>query len=375
MYNKSWFAGRNILVTGGNGFIAATLVVKLAELGANVHITTRHYSEYNTIKMLSNHDVTYDTTITNMYQYNDVKNILDRHQIEIIFHLAASAIVSEGANSPASTFYNNLLPSLNILEAARINKVPRILIASTDKAYGDHTEPGSREPLPYREDYALRGLDAYASSKATIDLISQAFALQYQQHILVTRCSNTYGPGDMNISRLIPKTILRILAQKPPVINQGNDHVLREYMYVGDIADTYLFLAQHIDEYYKEEYPRRGDKAYGWPCFNIGSYSSDMNNDFSNPGNLPNIKNPRAIISLINELITQEYGIGKIEPVIKKKTAEFIEAPDQYLDSTKIINLGFRPKTDLREGLKKTIEWYHENFTFLQKFGASYLEE
>jgi CDP-glucose 4,6-dehydratase len=365
--NEFWY-GKNVLITG-RGFVASNLAVKLLSCGANVHVTMRHYSEYDTIKMLSGKKPEYDIEITDSNKYTDVKNILDRHQIDTIFHLAASAIVSQASVSPSPTLYNNIMPTINILEAARTNGVKRLIIASSDKSYGDHSAAADPERIPYKESHALRGLDAYSVSKVCADMISQAMALQYKQPIAITRCCNIYGPGDLNFSRLIPKTILRLLSGKEPVINDGNNQVLREYVFVDDVVDGYMFLAEHVENYYEQRYPQGGD-AYGWPCFNVGSYSGE---ELLTPNNLPNIKDVRSVMALITEILGRDYGVNVLQPRTIPKGPNFIEIPDQYLDSAKIHRLGFVPKTKLKDGLKQTIRWYKADYDFYKKYAAQYL--
>jgi CDP-glucose 4,6-dehydratase len=367
--HEFWY-GKNVLITGGNGFVASHLAVKLLSFGANVHITMRHYSDHDTIKLLSDNKFEYDTEITDMTEYTDIKSILDKHQIDSAFHLAASAIVSHASNSPSSTLYNNIIPTINILEAARINGVKRLLIASSDKSYGDHSSEYDPERIPYRESYALRGLDIYSASKVCADMISQAMALQYKQPILITRCCNIFGPGDVNFTRLIPRTIMRLLSGKEPVINDGNSEVLREYVFVGDVADAYIFLAEHIEDYFEQNYPQRGEDVYGWPCFNVGSYTGE---ELLNPRNLSNIKDVKSVIAIITGMLERDYAIDALQPKIIPKGPNFIEIPDQYLDSAKIHQFGFVPKTTLNDGLEQTIRWYHDNFEFLKKYGAQYL--
>jgi CDP-glucose 4,6-dehydratase len=368
-WEKPWF-GKNVLITGGNGFVASNLAIQLMALGANVHVTMRRYSDHDTIKMLSGEQLNYNIEITNMQ--HDVKNIFDRGQIDTVFHLAASAIVSQAANSPLSTFYNNIVPTLNIIEAARMNNIKRVIIASTDKAYGDHSSENDPEGIPYREHYALRGLDVYSASKACVDMISQAMASQYKQHVFITRCGNIYGPGDFNFSRIIPRTIMRILSNRAAVINEGNEKTLREYAFVDDVVSAYIFLAEHVESYYEEqEYPRKGEDAYGWPCFNIGNYTED---DLVYPRNLPNIKNVKSVISMISEIMQREYNIKALPPEIIPKGPNFIEIPDQYLNSSKIYRLGFKARTSFEEGLRKTINWYYDNREFLRRYGALYLK-
>jgi CDP-glucose 4,6-dehydratase len=351
--------------------VASNLAIKLMALGANVHITMRHYSDHGAIDMLSGGQSKYDTEITNMYQDSDVKALFDRERIDTVFHLAACAIVSQASSSPLATLYNNIIPTINILEAARTNNIKRIIIASTDKSYGDHSSVGDPERIPYRETYALRGLDVYGTSKACVDMISQTMALQYKQNIFVTRYCNIYGPGDFNVSRLIPRTIMRILSNKGAVINEGNSGVLRGFVFIDDVVNGYVFLAEYIEDYYRQPYPQKGEDAYGCPCFNIGAYGD--NDDFSHPRNLSNINDVASVISMISEIMQREYNMDVPPPGTIPKGPNFIEIPDQYLNSLKIHRLGFKPQTNFTEGLRKTIKWYSENMDFFKRYGAEYL--
>jgi CDP-glucose 4,6-dehydratase len=322
--------------------------------------------------MLSSGQLNHTTEITDMHRYEDVKNVCDRGQIDTVFHLAASAIVSQAADCPLSALYNNIIPTINILEAGRVNNIKRIIIASTDKAYGDHSSENDPERVPYKEHYALRGLDAYSVSKACVDMISQAVASQYKQRVLITRCGNIYGPGDFNFSRIVPRTIMRILSNKAAVINDGNEKVLREYAFVDDVVSGYIFLAENVERYYEQEYPKKGEEAYGWPCFNIGNYTDD---NLIHPHDLPNIKNAGSLISMIGEIMQVEYNIKVLQPEVIPKGPNFIEIPDQFLDSSKLHRLGFnKPQTDLKDGLRKAIKWYYDNREFLMRYGALYLK-
>jgi CDP-glucose 4,6-dehydratase len=373
MSEQGFWSGKKVLITGGNGFVASNLAIKLIKLKANVHLTVRPGRDaHNTIQMLCGKDLGYSIEQTDLFDYNEVKNILSRRQIDTIFHLAASAIVQQAAISPSPTLLNNIIPTINILEAARVDEIERIIVASSDKAYGTHHPKGDSEDLPYRENYALRGLDVYSTSKACADLICQAMAFQYKMNIIVTRCSNIYGPGDLNFTRLIPGTIMRILSNKPPIINKGKGEVLREYMYIDDIVRAYVFLAENADKCYERKSPDRGNELYGWPCFNVGSYST---NELDHPEKLSNIKNTQDVIKLIGELVHEEYHDRNIkEAVINTKPLKnFIEIPDQFSDSKKIQDFGFKSTTELQDGLRKTIKWYHKHFDFLKQYGANYL--
>jgi CDP-glucose 4,6-dehydratase len=366
----SFWYGKNVLITGGNGFVASNLAIKLMLLGANVNVTVRHRSDHDTIRLLSGKEFECNTEITDMHEYIAMKNLLDRRQIDTIFHIAASAIVSKAAGSPYAALYNNILPTVNILEAARANGVKRLVIASSDKAYGDHSSVHDIERIPYRESYALRGLDVYSASKACADIISQIMASQYKQHIIITRCCNIFGPGDLNFTRLIPRTVMRLLSGKAPVINDGNSEVLREYIFINDVIDGYLFLAEHTENYYEQDYPQKMENVYGYPCFNIGSYSGE---ELLNPRNLPNIKDVQSVMAIITGILERDYAIDALQPQIIPKGPNFIEIPDQYLDSSKLHQFGFVPKTKLEDGLKQTIKWYNDNFELFKRYGAQYL--
>jgi CDP-glucose 4,6-dehydratase len=300
--------------------------------------------------------------------HQEVRRVCDRHQIDTIFHLAATAIVSNAANSPLSTAENNIIPTLNLLEVARVNKIPRVIIASTDKSYGDHSSD-EKETLPYQEHYTLRGLDVYSASKVCTDMLAQTYAFQFKIPVVVTRSSNVYGPGDLNFTRLIPRTIMRLLANKPPVINLGNEKVLREYIYVKDTVNAYLTLGEKIKEHYGENnrnMPISGSSTYGWPAFNFGTYSKEDTKDLSK---CTSIKSVSDVITILCKKMSD------ISPITIGKPDNFIEIPDQYMDSTKILNLGYKPKTSFEDGINASIEWYKKNADVLAKNAEKYIND
>jgi CDP-glucose 4,6-dehydratase len=295
--------------------------------------------------------------------------VCDRHQVDTIFHLAASAIVSDAANSPVSTIENNVVGTLNILEVARINKIPRVLIVSSDKSYGDHAAQDDVEPIPYHESYALRGLDVYSTSKVCADMLAQTYSYQFKVPALVVRSCNIYGPGDLNYTRLVPKTIMCLLAKMHPVINRGNENVLREYIYVDDVVKAYVFLMEHVKDYYGENncnMPRSGKETYGWAAFNVGTYTEE---DIKNISACEKIKSVKDVISLLRSKITD------IEPVVVEKPSNFIEIPDQYTDCSKLFKLGFRPSVSFDEGLIRSIDWYKSKYDILKKNAFKYINE
>jgi CDP-glucose 4,6-dehydratase len=360
--NNFWY-GKRVLVTGADGFVASNLMRKLMQLGAVVTAVTRHQRPVTTLKLLGVNELP-DVEHSDLANFAQTQEICHRHSIDTIFHLAASAVVSTAANAPISTVENNVLPTLNLLETARINRIPRVIVASSDKSYGDHAEPGDAEPVPYRESYALRGLDVYSASKVCADMISHTYAFQFKLPVLVTRACNIYGPADLNFSRLIPRTILRLMSGEQPVINAGNHSVLREYIYVDDMVEAYLFLGRNIATHYKSPMPEKGQSPYGWAAYNIGSYGAE-----DPAGNLPNVK---SVVDVI-ELISSKLGMS-LKAAVIPKPANFIEIPDQYLDAGKLHKLGFRPRVELSEGVERTIVWYKEHRDLLMKLARRYLE-
>ncbi len=368
--NGFWF-GKRVLVTGGDGFVASHLINYLSTQGALPVMTVRHRRPMFTLELIKDKNSSEKAMMPDIEQcdlldYEALRRVCDRHQIDTIFHLAASAIVSDAANSPVSTIENNVMGTLNILEIARINKIPRVLIASTDKSYGDHLDD-SLEPLPYREGYALRGMDVYSASKVCADMLTQTYSYQFKVPAIVVRSSNIFGPGDLNFTRLIPRTIMCLLAGKAPLINQGNEKVLREYIYIDDVVRAYTFLMEKVSEIYGADnchMPHHGSATYGWTAFNVGNYTAAETAD---PQSCDSIKNVSEIIELLRKKITD------IPPVVKAKAANFIEIPDQYLDCSKIINLGFRPHTSFADGLQRSIDWYRENYSYLEKRATRYV--
>lgn len=367
--NNYWF-GKRVLVTGGDGFVASHLILRLMKLGAVVVSSVRHARPVPTLNIIASlYDMAGqrpDIEECDLLELSKLRRICDRHQIDTVFHLAASAIVSDAANSPYSTIENNSISTLNILEVARINKIPRVLIVSSDKSYGDHADD-PLEGLPYNENYALRGLDVYSASKVACDMYAQTYSFQFKVPVLVARACNIYGPGDLNFTRLIPKTVMCLLSKKSPVINLGNENVLREYIYIDDLIDSYLLLMENVADYYEVDcanMPVSGKNTYGWAAFNVGSYSRA---DLSDLSACDKIKSVSQVIGLLRRMIED------IEPVIKEKAANFIEIPNQYLNSEKIQLLGFKPKHNFDEGLQRTVDWFKSNHEQLLKYAKKYI--
>jgi len=160
---------------------------------------------------------------------------------------------------------------------------------------------------------------------------------------------------------------MRLLAKQAPVINLGNEKVLREYLYIDDVVKAYLHLAENIETLYGDNnsnMPSTGTETYGWPAFNISSYTTEETNDLSN---CPNIRNVKDVIDTLRE------KVSNIEAITIPKPANFIEIPDQYLDASKIKQLGFTPEIPFNEGIDLTLAWYKKNYLKLEKVAYKYI--
>ena len=315
----SFWTNRNVLVTGATGFIGAHVTRMLVEQGARVVCLQRDAVRANALDVF---DLRRRTTVISgaLEDYALLERILNEYEIEAVFHVAAQAIVGVANRSPLSTFEANVRGTYCLLEACRVTKtVQRIVVASSDKAYGTH------ENLPYTEDNALNGLFPYDASKVCTDVIARSYAHAYNVPVAVTRFANVYGPGDMNLSRVVPGTILSVLKDESPIIRSDGTPI-REFVYVDDVARGYLLLAEHIAE-------AKGE------AFNFGTGEQ------------------------VNMLDLVERNIrlaGKsLEPKVMLQTKIAGEIDAQYLSAAKVeARFGWKAEINLDEGLRRTIEWY-----------------
>lgn len=250
-----------------------------------------------------------------------VQAVLDRHKPDAVFHLAAQAIVGTALASPVPTFQANIEGTWNLMEAARRAGVGRVVVASSDKAYGPH------EQLPYREDAALAPIYPYDVSKAAADMIARSYWHTYELPVAVTRFANIYGGGDLNFSRLVPETVSAVIDGRRPVIRSDGSPE-RDFLYVEDVARAYVAIARTLEQ-------GRG----AGEAFNAG---------WGRPNSV------REVVELVCEIAGAE-----VEPEIRGEGNPEGEIDRQFLDSTKIRELtGWQPQVDLREGLGRTLEWY-----------------
>jgi len=245
-----------------------------------------------------------------------LKRVISDFEIDTIYHLAAQSIVRIANTNPLNCFSSNVTGTVTVLEAVRqINPNIRVLCASSDKSYGEH------EILPYTEDFALLAGDVYSTSKACGDLVAQSYAKSYGLNISIVRSANIYGAGDMNLSRIIPNTITRILRNQKPIIYSGVMDFRREFIYVDDVCKAYSFLKYN------------GVKG---EAYNVGT------------GHVYQIK---GLIEMICEKMNWKKGIEIVEK-------SFPEITTQFLSSEKINSLGYVAKINIEQGIEKAIDWY-----------------
>ena len=318
-----WY-DRNVFVTGCTGILGSWLTRELVRRGANVVGLVRdrvprslilNAAEWGAVSAV--HGEIEDLPL--------VERALNEYEIETVFHLAAQTIVGTANRSPLSTFESNIKGTWVLLEAARRSRsVRRLVVASSDKAYGDHTQ------LPYDETFPLQGRHPYDVSKSCADLIAQSYHATFRLPVAVTRCGNLYGGGDLNWNRLVPGTIKSFLRRERPVIRSDGTFV-RDYFFVQDAVHAYLELAVAMDR----------DELWG-EAFN-----------FSNELQITVLDLVRALARLME--------CADLEPVILGEAPAEIQ--HQYLSAEKARRvLGWRPRYDLDTGLRETVDWYRGFF-------------
>jgi CDP-glucose 4,6-dehydratase len=319
--NKNFWQDRNVFVTGCGGFLGSWLVKYLAEAGANVTGLVRdiepksnlYYSGY-----ISKINLIYGDFLDR----DLAERVLGEYEIDTVFHLGAQPIVPIANRNPLSTFESNMRGTWQILEACRRSPlVKRIIIASSDKAYGNQPN------LPYTEEMPLQGEFPYDVSKSCVDLISQSYFKTYNLPVVISRCGNFYGGGDLNFNRIVPGTIKAVIYGKQPII-RSDGSLIRDYFYIEDVVRAYLLLAENLE----------GKKLTG-QAFNFSSGQR------------------LSVIEMVSKIL-QLMG-SNLRPEILNQAPGEIKT--QYLSSQKAnLILGWQSRFSLEEGLTRTINWYRE---------------
>jgi CDP-glucose 4,6-dehydratase len=245
------------------------------------------------------------------------------YEIETVFHLAAQTIVPIANRNPLSTFETNIKGTWLLLEATRrASTVKRMLVASSDKAYGAH------EQLPYTEAASLLACHPYDVSKACAEMLAHTYAITYRLPVAITRCANLYGGGDLNWNRIVPGTMRSVIYGERPIIRSDGSPV-RDYLFVQDAVTGYLQLAEALD-----------DPALTGEAFNFG------------------MDQPKSVLEIVQAIIAISDHPA-IEPIILDEAPNEIQA--QYLSSAKAHQrLGWEPAYTLEQALGQTLAWYRQ---------------
>lgn len=321
--NNFWHR-RPVFVTGGTGLLGSWLVQELIDQQADVVVLVR---DQVTRSRLFQEGIYKDVTIVSG-QVEDLDlmvRTLNEYEIESVFHLAAQTIVGIANRHPISTFETNIKGTWNLLEACRtVSTVGRIVIASSDKAYG------IQPTLPYTEETPLQGQHPYDVSKSCADLIAAMYYHSYGLPVCITRCGNLYGGGDLNFNRLVPGTIRSILSDERPIIRSDGSFV-RDYFYVKDAVAAYLSLATQMER----------ETIWG-QAFN-----------FSNESQI-------TALEMVNQIL-QVMDAEQLSPVILNEGQN--EIPHQYLSARRAAKeLDWSSRYTLSQGLQEAVTWYRHYF-------------
>jgi CDP-glucose 4,6-dehydratase len=322
--NPSFWRDRPTLVTGATGLVGGWLVKRLVAAGADVVGLIRDWvPESELVRSRRVEEI--KVVRGDVRDQALLERVLGEFEIDTVIHLAAQTIVGIANRNPISTFETNIQGTWALLEASRRSpKVSQIVIASSDKAYGDH------DKLPYDESAALQGRHPYDVSKSCADLIAQTYAKTYELPVAITRCGNFYGGGDLNWNRIVPGTIRSVIRGQRPIIRSDGKYI-RDYFYVEEGAAAYMLLAEKLAE----------NPALGGEAFN-----------FSNELQI-------TVLDLVERILS---AMGSdLKPDIRNEATN--EIRHQYLSAEKARRmLNWTPRYTLDETLRSTIDWY---ITFL----------
>jgi CDP-glucose 4,6-dehydratase len=313
---------RPTLVTGATGLVGGPLVRRLVELEADVVCLVRDWVPQSELVRTGLAERV-KIVRGDVQDRELVERTLGEYEIDTVLHLAAQTIVGIANRNPISTFSTNIAGTWSVLEGCRRSPaVKQVVVASSDKAYGEHAD------LPYAEDTPLRGRHPYDVSKSCADLIAQSYARTYRLPVAISRCGNFYGGGDLNWNRLVPGTIRSVLRDQPPVIRSDGSPV-RDYFYVEDGAAAYLLLAERLHD----------ERSLAGEAFN-----------FSAEQPLPALA---VLLHILRRMDTTRA------PVIRNEATN--EIPAQFLSAARARQvLGWRPQFSLDDGLRRTIAWYRD---------------
>ena len=317
---SDFWRDRPTFVTGATGLVGGWLIRRLVENGADVVCLVRDWLPGS--ELVQSGSIEQVKVVRgDLCDYATLERVLAEYEVDTVMHLAAQTIVPIANRAPLSTFETNIGGTWKLLEACRRNPtVKQIVVASSDKAYGDQVE------LPYTESTPLVGRHPYDVSKSCADLIAHAYASTYGSRVVITRCGNFFGGGDLNWNRLVPGTIRSVLRNQRPVIRSDGQYV-RDYFYVEDGAAAYMLLAEHL-----AANPELTGQAF----------------NFSNEVQI-------TVAELVDRILAMMGS--SLRPDVRGEATN--EIRHQYLSAAKARDvLKWQPLFSLDEGLHRTLDWY-----------------
>jgi CDP-glucose 4,6-dehydratase len=318
---------KSAFVTGAYGLLGSWLCHALLEGGARVAVLQRDVAAVSALA-LDGTEARCTVVRGDVRDVELIERILGEEEVDTVFHLAAQTLVGTARQSPLSTWETNVRGTWMVLEACRRHGVGRVVVASSDKAYGAHDE------LPYREGHALEPRFPYEVSKACADLVARSYWHSYGLPVAVTRCANLYGGGDLNRSRLVPEAVVAALSGRAPVLRSDGSPE-RDFLYVEDAVAAYLALARALD----------GDGARG-EAFNAGAGRSWPVRD-------------------VVQAVWRAAGID-LPPDVHGTGTPAGEIDRQWVDASRLRALtGWEPRVGLDDGLARTVAWYRRHLAAL----------
>jgi CDP-glucose 4,6-dehydratase len=319
--NSRFWADRRVLVTGATGIVGSWVVAELVARGAEV---VAFVLDINPQSELYRSGTVQRVNVVNgrLEDFSALERAIVSYETETVFHLGAQAIVSIAHRSPLPTFETNVRGTWNLLEACRRHPdlVKRVVVASSDKAYGE------QESLPYTEDMPLNAQFPYEVSKSCGDLIAHSYYKTYGLPVAVTRCGNIFGGGDLNWTRIVPGTIRSLYRGESPEI-RSDGHYIRDYLYVKDVVAAVMALAEQMQT----------PEVCG-ESFNLSPES-------------------RVTVLEIVDKIRRLMNCDHLKPIVLNQARG--EIRNQYLSSAKAARvLHWKPAYTLEQGLAETISWY-----------------
>lgn len=321
----NFWSRRNVFVTGATGLLGSWMTEELLARGANVTCLIRDWVSES--RLVDSGSVARVNAVRGALEdYDTLARALNEYEIDSVFHLGAQTIVGTALRAPLSTFEANIRGTWNLMEACRVNpKVERVVVASSDKAYGE------QEQLPYTEDAPMSSKYPYDVSKSCSEFIAFSYFHTYQTPVAVTRCGNLYGGGDLNFNRLIPGTIRSALRDEAPII-RSDGQFIRDYFFVRDAVDAYLTLAE-----------RMPSEQFNGEAFNFST------------------ETPVSVLELVDQIL-KLTGKTHLKPKVMNEASR--EIHKQYLSCEKAGRmLGWQSKFSLDEGLRETIDWYRQRLS------------